>query len=60
MVFWIELVPSLGRELVECCLAEDVREEVVVEVRMMDGGGVRKDAYAVAAAADDDAVRGCG
>lgn len=39
MVFWMELVPSLGRELVECCLAEDVREEVVVEVRMMEGGG---------------------
>ena len=29
MVFWMELVPSLGRELVECCLAE-VREEVVL------------------------------
>ena len=38
LVFWMELVPSLGRELVECCLAE-VREDVV-EVKMTGGGGL--------------------
>ena len=39
LVFWMELVPSLGRELVECCLAE-VREEEVEEVKMTGGGGL--------------------